>query len=606
MALILDRRFAAFFWTQFLGAFTDNAFKQALVLMITFRATMSEAETGMLIAVASGLFILPYFLFSPLAGQISDKYEKAMVMRRVKLFEIAIMVLAAIGFALAGAEVVWADAFLIAILFLMGTQSTFFGPVKYSIIPQHLQKEELMEGTALVEMGTFVAILTGTIVGGILILQSKLLVGGSLIALAAAGWLTSRKIPYAAPSNPEQPIRLNWLSEYRQLYRISSQKASVFLSIIGISWFWFLGAMMMAQLPNFVKLFVRGDEPVYIFFLSLFTLSIAAGSILTNWLSDTSIELGMVPLGAIGLTAFPLDIGWLDYGSISQATLTISTLFSGQADPLVYRVIFDVCGMGIAGSFYTVPLYALLQHRTAPETRSQVIAANNIAGAAFMVASAILVSVLYGSGLDTAQLFLALAGLNTGTGIYLVLSHPEFVLRFGIWFLGLVRYRVCYAGRANIPRDGACLLVANHVGWLDWPIVTAACERPVRFVLERSDTRGLYVWILRRWFGAIVTAAEDCAQSLDVAARQIDAALGSGEIVCLFNEGSNGLAKELEAILSRASVVGVPIAVRGLGAIGPDPRSRRRQVDVTIGQTQPELASSRHLASAADQLLARV
>lgn len=293
---------------------------------------------------------------------------------------------------MAGAGVAWADTCLIAILFLMGTQSTFFGPVKYSIIPQHVRKEELMEGTALVESGTFVAILSGTIVGGVLIMQSVHLVGASLIALAVVGWLSSREIPFAAPSNPDLEIRWNWLREYRNLYRVANQKTSVFLSIIGISWFWFLGAMVMAQLPNFVKLFLRGDESVYILFLSFFTLSIAIGSVLTHLLSDTSIELGMVPFGAAGLTIFPLDIGLREYSQVPEGTLTVANLLTIAADPLVYRVIFDLCAMGIAGSFFIVPLYALLQHRTAPETRSQVIAANNIAGAAFMVASALVVS----------------------------------------------------------------------------------------------------------------------------------------------------------------------------------------------------------------------
>ncbi len=516
MALMLDRRFAPFFWTQFLGAFTDNAFKQALILMIAFRATMSEAETGMLIAVASGLFILPFFLFSPLAGQVADKFEKATVMRRVKLLEIVIMILAAIGFAMAGAGVAWANTCLIAILFLMGTQSTFFGPVKYSIIPQHVRKEELMKGTALVESGTFVAILSGTIVGGVLIMQSVHLVGASLIALAVVGWLSSREIPFAAPSNPDLEIRWNWLREYRNLYRVANQKTSVFLSIIGISWFWFLGAMVMAQLPNFVKLFLRGDESVYILFLSFFTLSIAIGSVLTHLLSDTSIELGMVPFGAMGLTIFPLDIGLREYSQVPEGTLTVANLLAIAADPLVYRVIFDLCAMGIAGSFFIVPLYALLQHRTAPETRSQVIAANNIAGAAFMVASALVVSLLYASGFDTQQLFLVLASLNAAVGVYLFISHPEFVLRFGIWVLGVTRYRVRYAGRSNIPREGACLLYCDRIGWLDWPIVTAACDRPVRFVLETHQRYRLLALVLRKWFGAILLGPERDAEWVEV------------------------------------------------------------------------------------------
>jgi hypothetical protein len=581
LRLLLDRRFAPFFWTQFLGAFTDNTFKQALVLMITFRATMSEAETGTLIAVASGLFVLPYFLFSPLAGQISDKLEKAGIMRRVKLLEIAIMLLAAAGFAMAHAGITWADNYLIGILFLMGTQSTFFGPVKYSIIPQHLREEELMEGTALVESGTFVAILTGTIVGGVLIMQSEYLVAVCLVALSAAGWLTSRKIPEATPSNPGLKIRWNWISEYGNLYRVSNQKTSVLLSIVGISWFWFLGAMVMAQLPNFVKLFVHGDESVYILFLSLFTLSIAAGSVLTNLLSDESIELGMVPFGAVGLTVFPLDIGMLDYSQVSGELLTVAGVLANQADPLIYRVIFDVCGMGIAGSFFIVPLYALLQHRTADETRSQVIAANNIAGAIFMLASAVLVSVLYGVGFDTAELFLVLAGLNTATGVCLFAAHPEFVLRFGAWALGLSRYRIHYLGRANVPRDGACLLYANPMSRLDWPVITAACDRPVRFVVESTQASGVTTRLLRRWFNAIPVAGDG---DLDEGAvQEIEGALTSGQIVCVFTAGS--LATRLEPILKRTSVSCITIQLRG-----PDTgresaaSSLRKKVQVTIDQ----------------------
>ena len=631
MALLLEKRFAPFFWTQFLGAFTDNTFKQALILMITFRATMSEAETGTLIAIASGLFVLPFFLFSPLAGQLADKFEKATIMRRVKILELAIMVLAAIGFIMANAGVPWADTYLIAILFLMGTQSTFFGPVKYSIIPQHLRDEELMEGTAFVESGTFVAILTGTIVGGVLIMQSEYLVAACLVLLSVAGWISSRMIPSATPSNPDLVIRWNWLSEYGNLYRISSQKASVLLSIVGISWFWFLGAMVMAQLPNYVKLFVHGDESIYILFLSLFTLSIAAGSVLTNLLSDDRIELGMVPFGAIGLTIFPLDIGLLDYAQVSRETLTMAGLLANQADPLIYRIMFDVCGMGVAGSFFIVPLYALLQHRTAPETRSQVIAANNIAGAIFMVVSAIVVSALYAVGLDTAELFLVLAGLNTATGTALFIAHSEFLLRLFSWLCGLIRYRIRYLGCSNVPREGACLLYSNRMSWLDWPIITTACDRPVRFVLETTKVSGPLVWILVHWFDAIPVRngeldgdLESDEELVDEALREIDRALSNGQLVGLFGaidafNASNAerpdthgpLAARLEPILAHRSVAGIAIALRGIGrngeasapggSAGP---SLRKTVVVTIGEVHPEVVSSTDLAAATQQLLA--
>lgn len=596
MALLLEKRFAPFFWTQFLGAFTDNTFKQALVLMIAFRVTMTEAETGTLIAIASGLFILPFFLFSPLAGQIADKFDKAIIMRWVKLVEIAIMLLAAAGFVMARADVAWANTFLIAILFLMGTQSTFFGPVKYSIIPQHLREEELMEGTALVESGTFVAILTGTIVGGVLIMQSEHLVAVCLVALALTGWGSSRMIPRTPPSNPGLTIRWNWLSEYGNLYRVSNQKASVLLSIVGISWFWFLGAMVMAQLPNFVKLFVHGDESVYILFLSLFTLSIAAGSVLTSVLSNDRIELGMVPFGAIGLTVFPLDIGLLDYSLLEGTTLTLAGLLSNQADPLIYRIMFDVCGMGIAGSFYIVPLYALLQHRTAAETRSQVIAANNVAGSMFMVVSALMVSVLYRAGLNTAELFLVLAGLNTATGVYLFVAHPEFVLRFTAWTLGLSRYRLSYRGRSNVPREGACLLYSNRMSWLDWPIITAACERPVRFVFQTTNARGLMAQLLVRWFGAVPVrlGGIDGGGDGDVeeAVQEIERALADGQLVCLYDDpGSTDPARPgtraavavgLEPFLARTSVPGIAIALNRK-IRGDASAIRRISVAVMIG-----------------------
>ena len=596
MALLLEKRFAPFFWTQFLGAFTDNTFKQALVLMIAFRVTMTEAETGTLIAIASGLFILPFFLFSPLAGQIADKFDKAIIMRWVKLVEIAIMLLAAAGFVMARADVAWANTFLIAILFLMGTQSTFFGPVKYSIIPQHLREEELMEGTALVESGTFVAILTGTIVGGVLIMQSEHLVAVCLVALALTGWGSSRMIPKTPPSNPGLTIRWNWLSEYGNLYRVSNQKASVLLSIVGISWFWFLGAMVMAQLPNFVKLFVHGDESVYILFLSLFTLSIAAGSVLTSVLSNDRIELGMVPVGAIGLTVFPLDIGLLDYSLLEGTTLTLAGLLSNQADPLIYRIMFDVCGMGIAGSFYIVPLYALLQHRTAAETRSQVIAANNVAGSMFMVVSALMVSVLYRAGLNTAELFLVLAGLNTATGVYLFVAHPEFVLRFTAWTLGLSRYRLSYRGRSNVPREGACLLYSNRMSWLDWPIITAACERPVRFVFQTTNARGLMAQLLVRWFGAVPVrlGGIDGGGDGDVeeAVQEIERALADGQLVCLYDDpGSTDPARPgtraavavgLEPFLARTSVPGIAIALNRK-IRGDASAIRRISVAVMIG-----------------------
>jgi MFS family permease len=583
LSLLAEKRFAPFFWTQFLGAFTDNAFKQALILMITFKGAMSEAETGQLIAIASGLFVLPFFLFSPLAGQISDKFEKATVMRRVKLVEIIIMLLAAAGFTAASLGYPYANQYLIGILFLMGTQSTFFGPVKYSIIPQHVRKEELMEGTALIESGTFVAILTGTIVGGILIMHGNHLVSLSLVGFAVVGFLCSCGIPEAPASNPQAVIRWNWIHEYKHLYQISKQKPSVYLSIIGISWFWFLGAMVMAQLPNFVRLFVYGDESMYIFFLSLFTLSIALGAVLTDWLADSSIELGMVPLGAIGLTLFPLDIGLFDYSKIPPETLTFGAFMTGQASAEHLRIIFDIMFMGISSSFYIVPLYALLQHRTAEESRSQVIAANNIAGALFMVVSAATVSSLYAFGLDTAELFVVLALLNTGAGIYLCAAHSEFLLRSFIWLLGLTFYRVHYEGRANIPEEGGALLFGRNSGALAWCGITSASDRPVRFAI---DATGAHRWsrLFHRLCRAIPLGTRE-SENRDAWVATIQKALNQGDLVCaLDSEAPEEIARLLEELDLR-DIPAIPIEVAPHGPQSTD--GRRKIIRIKVGTSVP-------------------
>ncbi len=434
VGLLRERRFAPYFATQFLGALTDNIFKNALVLMIAFQAT-SESGAGLLIGIATGLFILPFFLFSPIAGQIADKFEKSAVSRAYKITEIVVMVLAAAGFLLAHHGIPAAETLLIALLFLMGTQSAFFGPVKYSIIPEHLSRDEIMEGTSLVEMGTFVAILTGTIIGGVLVARSLYAVGASLVIFSTLGWLASRRIPATEARNPELELNWNWFSEYRALIHIANQSASIWITIIAISWFWFFGAMVLAQLPNFVKYFVVGDESVATFFLALFTLSISAGSMLSSRLSGSRIELGLVPIGAIGMTLFALDLGWIDYTGRAETPIGILDFLLFTESPTNLRVVIDLCGLGVSGALYIVPLYAILQTRSEEKTRSQVIAANNVVGALFMVVSAAMTSGLYAAGFTTAQLFLAVGAMNIIASLYIFVAMPEFIQSCATWIL---------------------------------------------------------------------------------------------------------------------------------------------------------------------------
>ena len=293
--LLTQRRFLPFFVTQFFGAFNDNVFKNALIILIAFQgAELIQADADILINVSAALFILPFFLFSATAGQWIDKYEKSKSIRVIKLIEIAIMMLAAFAF------VQGYIMMLIALLFLMGTQSTFFGPAKYSYIPQHLKETELVEGNALVQMGTFAAILIGTIVGGMMIAeeQGRFYVGCAIVVFAIIGYLSSREIPLTPSRDSELKINWNFFSETYRNIKFLRTNRTVFLSVLGISWFWFLGATYLVQLPNYTKTVLGGNEQVVTFLLTLFTLGIGTGSLLCNWLSGKKIKIGpfLVPL----------------------------------------------------------------------------------------------------------------------------------------------------------------------------------------------------------------------------------------------------------------------------------------------------------------------
>ena len=404
--LLVERRFLPFFITQFLGAFNDNVFKNALIIMIAFQgAQFTDINTHTLTNLSAGLFILPFFLLSATAGQLIDKTEKSLSMRRIKMLEIVIMLFAAWAFI--EGELFW----LIALLFLMGSQSTLFGPAKYSYIPQHLDDSELIAGNALVQMGTFVAILVGTMAGGLLIAEEegRTFVSIVLVAIAVLGFIASLGIPKTPSPCPD--LRINWnifTETWRNIAFIHSNRV-VFLSVLGISWFWFLGATYLVQLPNYSRLTLGGNEQVVTLLLTLFTLGIGTGSLLCNWLSGQKVEIGLVPFGSIGLTGFGIDLFF------AQSVYTGSELMGVMAfvqQPGSIRVIVDIVFLGVFGGFYIVPLFALVQQRSDPEHLSRVIAGNNIINALFMVMSAIVAIGLLNSGVTIAQLFLVIAAFN--------------------------------------------------------------------------------------------------------------------------------------------------------------------------------------------------
>jgi len=426
--LLKTRRFAPFFGTQFLGAFNDNLFKNALVVLLTFQATKwTNLKPEILANLAAGIFILPFFILSATAGQLADKYDKAKLARLVKLLEIGIMLVAAAGFWLTSLPL------LMFALFLLGLHSTLFGPVKYAILPQHLREDELVGGNALVEAGTFVAILIGTLAGSILAgvvdHPAWIAVGGLMVA--AAGYLTSRGIPPAPAPEPELKINPNPLTETWRNIGSARKHRTVFLAIIGISWFWLYGALFLAQFPAYALNVLGGGETAVTLLLATFTIGIGIGSLLCERLSGKHVEIGLVPFGSIGLTLFGLDLAWASTTiAPTGALLPVNALL---LMPEIWRILIDLVLLGTFGGFFIVPLYTLLQIRSAPEQRARIIASNNIVNALFMVVGALAAAAMLGAGLSITALFGVAALCNAAVAIAIFWLAPEYIQRFIVW-----------------------------------------------------------------------------------------------------------------------------------------------------------------------------
>jgi 1-acyl-sn-glycerol-3-phosphate acyltransferase len=607
-SLLRTRRFAPFFLTQFLGAFNDNVYKNSLMAMITFGLLSSNLDLSLMNNIGAMLFILPFFLFSALAGQLSDKYEKSYLIRRIKLLEIVIMCLGAIAFYFS------MTAGLMLLLFLMGTQSAFFGPVKYSIIPQHLDNHELVGGNALVEMGTFLAILIGTLVASILATQSDgvLWVSAIIISVAILGYLVSRKIPSAPAANPNLKVRFNPVTETWRTISYSREQKSVFLAVLAISWFWFLGAAYLTQIYGFAKDYLGGDQSVVMVLLATFSIGIATGSLLCERLSGHKVELGLVPLGSIGLTIFGMDLFLQSLPELGPQLITAGEFLSVPSN---LRIMADFLLIGVFGGFYIVPLYAMVQARSAPEKRSQVIAAINIMNALFMVASAIVGIIVLGLlDLTIPQFFLILAVLNALVAIYIYRTIPEFAMRFIIWILTHTMYRVRHIDLHKIPDEGACVLVCNHVSFVDALLIGGACRRPVRFVTFKPIYNMPVLNFIFRTAKAIpIDSRKADPEGYEQAFVRIADELKNGEVVCIFPEGKlttdgeidefkNGISR----ILEQTPVPVIPMALRGLWgsffshkdrpALSQLPKRFWSKIDLVAGDAiKPEDASPEFL-----------
>ena len=565
--LLSTRRFAPFFGTQFLGAFNDNLYKNALIVLLTFQAASWTTLTPeVLTNLAAGIFILPFFLFSATAGQLADKYDKAKLARLVKLLEIVIMGVAWLGFSMHSLEV------LLAALFLLGLHSTLFGPVKYAILPQQLREDELVGGNALVEAGTFVAILIGTLAGGLLAGAAghPSWVAYAGLVIAALGYLCSRGIPAAPAPVPGLVVSLNPLSETWRNIGFARENRTVFLSILGISWFWLYGALFLAQFPAYAKNVLGGSETSVTLLLAVFTIGIGLGSLLCERLSAGHVEIGLVPFGSIGLTLFGIDLAFASPALLpAGAPLPLAGLLGLHT---TWRVLFDLFALGLFGGFFIVPLYALIQLRSAPEQRARIIAANNILNALFMVCGSLAAAGMLGNGISIPVLFGIAALCNAAVAIYIYSLVPEFMLRFIAWLLVHSVYRLQQKGLTNIPEEGAAVLVCNHVSFVDPIVIAAASRRPIRFVMDyRIYRTPLINFVFRHMHAIPIAPARDDPAMMEAAFEAVASALEAGELVAIFPEGRITDTGDLypfrpgvQRIVGRTPVPVIPMALQGL------------------------------------------
>lgn len=566
-SLLRQRRFAPFFLTQFLGAFNDNVFRNGLVILITFQGVLIAGMDARILAnVAGALFILPFFLFSATAGQLADKYEKALLIRRIKLLEIVLMAFAAFAF-LTGRY-----GILLVVLFLMGWQSTLFGPVKYAYLPQQLSTNELVGGNALVGSGTYLAIILGLIVGGVAVSidpASRTVLSVCLVGIAIAGYLASRGIPPTSAVDPQ--LRVNW-NPWRETWRIigfARAERSVFLSVLGISWFWFFGSAVTFQIPSYTLAVLNGSEEVTTVLLAAFAVGVGIGSLMCEKMSARRIELGLVPFGSIGLTIFAIDLYFAQPAAHLVAVQTTGEFLARDGS---WRVLADLSLLGVFGGFYSVPLYALIQQRAERRHLSRIIAANNIINALFMVAAAVLAIAVLNAGFSVPQLFLILALLNAAVAAYIFALLPEFLIRFLTWILVNSLYRIHGSGLANVPREGPAVLVCNHVSYVDALVIGGTIYRPVRFVMYY---RIFEIPLLRFLFSTAkaipIAPARENEALLEEAFDRIDAELADGNLVCIFPEGSitrdgevQPFRSGIERIIERRPVPVIPMALGGL------------------------------------------
>ena len=565
-ALLGQRRFGPFFWVQFLGAGNDNVFKFAFTVLVTYQIQLEWLPAQMASLMIGALFILPFLLFSATSGQLADKYPKETLIRFVKWLEIAIMLLAGWGFMHRHVPV------LLGCVFLMGLHSTLFGPVKFAYLPQHLSERELTGGNGMVEMGTFVAILLGNVAGGLLIAVPQIgpaYVAVVCVGLALLGRALAQAVPHSPATDPALSINWNPFTETWRNLKLAHGNIAVFRSLLGISWMWFFGAVFLGQFPSFARDVLHGDEQVASLLLVVFSIGIGAGALLCEMLSRRHVEIGLVPLGAIGMSVFSIDLYFASRG-LPPATLLTLGQFMAQAAH--WRVLADLALLSLFAGIYSVPMYALIQIRSQPSHRARIIAANNILNALFLIVSSIGVGALLSAGFTIPQVFLIVGLLNAVVAIYIFLLVPEYLLRFLAWMLTHVVYRFKVRGDEHIPVSGAAILVCNHVSFVDAVLLMAASPRPIRFIMDHRIFATPVLGALFKLGKAVPIASQkEDPQAYERAFAEARKVLDEGDLLCIFPEGGltrDGQLGEFKGgvmkILKTHPVPVVPLALSNL------------------------------------------
>jgi len=573
-ALLGQRRYGPFFLTQLAGAFNDSFLKQLAILLVTFHAAEYTSLSGGLVAnLAAGLFILPFVLFSAFAGKLADRYDKSIVIRGVKLAEVGIMLIASAGFYMTSLPL------LLASIFLMGCHSAFFGPAKYSLLPCVLSKDELTGGNGLLEMGTFLSILGGTLVAGVLaaVTTNPLWLSISLTSVALLGLASSLFVPATGEAAPNLKLRFSIVEETLATLKLAHNEGKgVWNSLLAISWFWFIGAVVLSQIPALGKDLLHGDTSVVTMLLAVFSIGVAIGSLLCERLSNHQVEIGLVPVGSIGLSVCTADLAF------SASGFSAAIAASGNTEALTWlqyldlsgslRVLLDIAMVGVFGGLFIVPLYAFVQLRSAPERQSQVISANNVLNAIFMVSAAGMSGVLLSVGLGVPGLILVCAVLNALVALYIYRTVPEFLWRFVSWIIVHSIYQVRTTGHEHVPEQGAALIVPNHVSYVDALVLSAISPRPIRFVMDANIFKvPVLSWLFRQVNAIPIASAKDDPEALAKALAAVQLALKNDELVCVFPEGaltpdgSLGVFKPgVRKMLDLCPVPVIPVGLQGL------------------------------------------